>query len=70
MPLLVVEIEMDGEAKLVVAVEMETPATYVGMVELNDEAKSVGLFEREILRPIERYFEIADVRSDYDEGVR
>jgi hypothetical protein len=43
-PLLVVEIEMDGEAKLVVAVEMETPATYVGPV------------EREILRPIERHF--------------
>ena len=61
---------MDGEATLVVVVERETPATYVGPVEMNDEAKSVGPVEREILRPIERHFEIADVRSDYDEGVR
>jgi hypothetical protein len=56
-PLLVVEVEMDGEATLVVGVEMETPATYVGPVEMNDEAKSVGPVEREILRPIERDFE-------------
>ena len=61
---------MDGEATLVVAVEMDDEATCVGPVEMDDEPKSVGLVEREILRPIERYFEIADVRSDYDEGVR
>jgi hypothetical protein len=35
-PLLVVEVEMDGEATLVVTVEMD------------NEAKSVGLVEREI----------------------
>jgi len=57
-PLLVVEVEMDDAATLVVGVELEDAATYVGSV------------EREILRPIERHFEIADVRSDYDEGVR
>jgi hypothetical protein len=63
-PLLVVEIEMDGEATLVVGVELEEPETYVGPVEMDDAAKKVGLVEREILRPIERHFEIADVRFD------
>jgi hypothetical protein len=69
-PLLVVEVEMDDEATLVVGVELEEPETYVGPVEMDDAAKKVGSVEREILRPIERHFEIADVRSDYDEGVR
>jgi hypothetical protein len=44
-PLLVVEVEMDGEATLVVGVELEEPETNVGSV------------EREILRPIEGNFE-------------
>jgi len=69
-PLLVVEVEIDGEETLVVAVEMDVAATYVGPVEMDDEVKCVDLVERENLRPIERHFEIADVRSDYDEGVR
>jgi len=43
---------------------LEEPETYVGLVELDEPAKSVGLVEREILRPIERHFEIADVRFD------
>jgi hypothetical protein len=63
-PLLVVEVEMDDEATLVVAVEMEEPAKCVGPVEMDDAAKKVGSVEMEILRPIERHFEIADVRFD------
>ena len=61
---------MDDAATLVVGVEMDEAATCVGPVELDDEATCVGPVEREILRPIERHFEIADVRSDYDESVR
>jgi hypothetical protein len=63
-PLLFVEVEMDDEATLVVAVEMEEPAKCVGPVEMDDAAKKVGSVEMEILRPIERHFEIADVRFD------
>ena len=55
---------MDDEATLVVAVEMEEPAKCVGPVEMDDAAKKVGSVEMEILRPIERHFEIADVRFD------
>jgi hypothetical protein len=69
-PLLAVEIERDDEATCVGPVEMDEAVKCLGPAERDDEATCVGPVEREILRPIERDFEIADVRSDYDEGVR